>query len=123
MGSEEFVEEFNLMLKERALLYINADVGFSGNEYFRAGASPVMHDLIWEITQVISFEFLLKIFELKPGMGMGWDGTVPWDNEVGIAFNHKAVVPILVPCPGKNIKFLLETPIFLLFYLVSSGPQ
>ena len=68
MGSEEFVEEFNLMLKERAILYINADVGFSGNEYFRAGASPVMHDLIWEITQVISFEFLLKTRNV-PGMG------------------------------------------------------
>ena len=83
MGSEEFVEEFNLMIKERALLYINADVGFSGNEYFRAGASPVMHDLIWEITQVISFEFLLKSFELKPGMGMGWDrpvGQRGWDS-------------------------------------------
>ena len=76
MGSEEFVEEFNLMLKERALLYINADVGFSGNEYFRDGASPVMHDLIWEITQVISFEFLLKSFELKPRMGMGRDSPV-----------------------------------------------
>ena len=68
MGSEEFVEEFNLMLKERAILYINADVGFSGNEYFRAGASPVMHDLIWEITQVISFEFLLKTRNVH-GMG------------------------------------------------------
>ena len=51
MKSEEFVEEFNSILKERALIYINADVSFSGNEYFRAGASPIFHDLIWEITK------------------------------------------------------------------------
>ena len=95
MGSEEFVEEFNLMLKERAILYINADVGFSGNEYFRAGASPVMHDLIWEITQVISFEFLLKTRNVPYG-------TFPRDNQVGTAFNHKACVPIPFPSFGKT---------------------
>ena len=52
MGSQEFVEEFNSILKERAIIYINADISFGGNEYFTAGSSPVFHDLIWEVTKV-----------------------------------------------------------------------
>ena len=53
MGSIEFVEEFLAVLKERAVLYINADVSFQGNEYFKAGASQQMHELVFEITDYI----------------------------------------------------------------------
>ncbi|CAG5106093.1 Oidioi.mRNA.OKI2018_I69.chr1.g2679.t1.cds [Oikopleura dioica] len=53
MGSIEFVEEFLAVLKERAILYINADVSFQGNEYFRAGASQQMHEFVFEITDYI----------------------------------------------------------------------
>lgn len=67
MGSEEFVEEFNTIIKERALIYINADVSFEGNEYFYAGASPIFHELVWEITkegEISTFVRTLLFFNL-----------------------------------------------------------
>ena len=80
-----------------------------------------MHDLIWEITQVISFEFLLKTFDLKPGMGMGWDSPVGlrgWDS-----FQSQSTCSDSRSLSRKKHKILARNANFKLFYLVSSGPQ
>ncbi|CBY22313.1 unnamed protein product [Oikopleura dioica] len=53
MGSIEFTEEFLAVLKERAILYVNADVSFKGNEYFYSTASQQMHELVFELTDYI----------------------------------------------------------------------
>ncbi|CAG5105160.1 Oidioi.mRNA.OKI2018_I69.chr1.g1888.t1.cds [Oikopleura dioica] len=53
MGSIEFTEEFLAVLKERAILYVNADVSFKGNEYFYSSASQQMHELVFELTDYI----------------------------------------------------------------------
>jgi len=53
IGSEEFVEEFYSIIQERAVAYVNADVSFQANVYFKALATPVLQELVYDVTQMI----------------------------------------------------------------------
>lgn len=52
VGSTEWVEDHAESLKAKAIAYINTDTAVSGH-MFRAGASPLLANLIREVTKVV----------------------------------------------------------------------
>merc|ERR1711953_817198 len=57
MGSHEFVEEFYSELRERAVMYINADTIIKGNTHFTADSIPILHDFIHDTAKMIPDHF------------------------------------------------------------------
>merc|ERR1711953_435424 len=53
IGSEEFVEEFHSIIRERGIAYINADVAFDGNGYFSPLASPIFDEFLYHVAQIV----------------------------------------------------------------------
>ena len=47
------LKEFYSIIQERAVAYINADVSFQANVYFKALATPVLQELVYDVTQMI----------------------------------------------------------------------
>ena len=53
IGSEEFVEEFYWNIRERAVAYINSDVAFEADGYFRALSTPILHEFVYETAKIV----------------------------------------------------------------------
>ncbi|XP_071484102.1 putative N-acetylated-alpha-linked acidic dipeptidase [Diadema antillarum] len=53
LGSTEFVEEYQKVLGERAVAYINTDVAVDGNNTFRAKTTPLLQQALFEATKKV----------------------------------------------------------------------
>ena len=53
IGSEEFVEEFYWSIRERAVAYINSDVAFEADGYFRALSTPILREFVYETAKLV----------------------------------------------------------------------
>ncbi|XP_035665201.1 N-acetylated-alpha-linked acidic dipeptidase 2-like [Branchiostoma floridae] len=53
IGSHEYVEQFTGLIKDRAVAYINMDIGVGGNYTIFAGCSPSMVDIIYDTTKQV----------------------------------------------------------------------
>lgn len=53
IGSVEWVEEYLKKLQANSITYLNIDTMIKGNYSYRAYASPILHDLIYDVTKSI----------------------------------------------------------------------
>ncbi|XP_071506212.1 N-acetylated-alpha-linked acidic dipeptidase 2-like [Diadema antillarum] len=53
LGSTEFVEEYQKVLGERAVAYINTDIAVNGNNTFRAKTTPLLQQALFEATKKV----------------------------------------------------------------------
>ena len=53
LGSTEWVEEFNKKLNLNAVAYLNLDISVQGNYSYTAKASPLLHNIIYDVTRKI----------------------------------------------------------------------
>lgn len=53
IGSTEWVEEFEKKLSANAVIYINLDVSIYGNFSYEAMASPLLYDMLYNVTKLI----------------------------------------------------------------------
>ncbi|KAA0186039.1 hypothetical protein HAZT_HAZT010103 [Hyalella azteca] len=54
IGSTEWTQQFSKQLSDRAVAYLNIDQAFNGNYTFRAQASPLLRDIIYNATKEVS---------------------------------------------------------------------
>ncbi|XP_018020759.1 putative N-acetylated-alpha-linked acidic dipeptidase [Hyalella azteca] len=53
IGSTEWTQQFSKQLSDRAVAYLNIDQAFNGNYTFRAQASPLLRDIIYNATKEV----------------------------------------------------------------------
>ncbi|KAF2361473.1 PA domain, partial [Trinorchestia longiramus] len=53
VGSSEWSQQFSRQLMDRAVAYLNIDMAVNGNYTFRAQASPLIRDIIYNITKQV----------------------------------------------------------------------
>ena len=53
IGSTEWVEEFEKKLSANSVIYINLDVSVYGNFSYEATASPLLYDMLYNITKML----------------------------------------------------------------------
>lgn len=53
IGSQEWVEEHLTLLKANSIVYVNCDVGVSGNWTFSPSGTPNMREIMHEITKLV----------------------------------------------------------------------
>ncbi len=54
MGSTEWVEEFEKKLSANGVVYINLDVSIYGNYSYEAQASPLLFDMLYDVTKLVN---------------------------------------------------------------------
>lgn len=89
MGSTELVEEFNKKLNIHAIAYLNLDVAVQGNFTYSASASPVMFDLIYDVTKEIKINETATVFQRMleyQNKGAGDYPTI--DTQLGSGSDH-----------------------------------
>ncbi|ESN94716.1 hypothetical protein HELRODRAFT_185132 [Helobdella robusta] len=53
IGSREFVEEYGLILGQRAVAYLNVDIAVQGRFVFRGKALPMLNTVLFEATKLV----------------------------------------------------------------------
>ena len=53
IGSQEWVEQFSIILSDRAVAYLNVDSAVVGNYSFKAAALPIIEGLLYEIAKIV----------------------------------------------------------------------
>ena len=102
MGSHEFVEEFYSELRERAIIYINADTIIKGNTHFTADSIPILHDFIHDTAKMIPDHRnpAMKVFDTWAQYQTDQETGKPFIGEAKVKsdyapFIHLAGIPII----------------------------
>ena len=117
IGSEELVEEFYWTLRERAVAYINSDVAFEADGYFRALATPILDQFVHDTAKMVPhhgkeektvYDHWLENDageDGKPKIGVGGTGSdyAPMTHLVGLPF-----IDISVKQNDRRLDFKVE---------------
>jgi N-acetylated-alpha-linked acidic dipeptidase len=77
LGSTEWVEEFNKKLNLNAVAYLNLDISVQGNYSYTAKASPLLHNIIYDVTRKIKLTENETVFDRWLKYGAGDNPSLP----------------------------------------------
>ncbi len=63
VGSTEWVEEYLKKLMANSVVYINNDLGMSGNFSYDAKASPLLHNMLYDVARSIKIDETVTVFD------------------------------------------------------------
>lgn len=63
IGSTEWVEEFEKKLSANGVVYINLDVSIYGNYSYEASASPLLFDMLYNVTKLININENTTVYD------------------------------------------------------------
>lgn len=105
IGSTEWVEEFFPWLQATAVAYLNVDVGAVG-PYYDASASPLLNELIYETTSLVSSPNKTRGHSIKDT----WDGKI---RTMGSGSDFTAFQDFAgIPCVDMGFRPGYDSPVY-----------
>lgn len=102
IGTQEFVEEFYSVIRERAVAYINSDMSFQDKLFFKALATPILNEFVYDVTKMVPDHNDPKktVYDLYLENQPTEDGSRPYIGQAGLGsdyapFAHMLGVPII----------------------------
>lgn len=77
IGSTEWVEEFNKKLSVNSIAYLNMDIAVQGNYSITIDSSPLLHELIYDVTKKIPFNNEESVYDRWLKYEATEDGSKP----------------------------------------------